>query len=337
MTIYRYFLFASLFAISACKKAPVSIPPKNTANPYAQADVYLAGETTTACYWKNGVPTYLSGNYANAIAVVGSDVYVAGVSPDINDSRAAYWKNGVDNVLPGAGGVAYGITIYGNDVYVVGTISDSLGYRACYWKNGVMTKLTGGFSFYTARANAIAINSNGVHIAGCICDNSGNYVPTYWRNGIPRYLKGYTSSTGANAIALNDTDVYIAGSLADSGTHAVYWKNGILNKLDNTIYPNSGASNIIINRNDVYVAGFVCPKPPGQFMVTAYWKNGILTALPLTPSIQSSFQATAIAVNNNDVYITGEMWPHNGFWNNGVTTQLDQTLCQITAIVVVPH
>ena len=55
---------------------------------WAEPDVYVAGgefvaaELSAACYWKNGVKTVLgdgkNGSQAEAIAVSGNDVYVAG-------------------------------------------------------------------------------------------------------------------------------------------------------------------------------------------------------------------------------------------------------------------
>lgn len=58
-------------------------------------DIYVAGTentttTETAMYWKNGKSVSLGKGIANAIAVDGSDVYVAGST----GNTAAIWKNG---------------------------------------------------------------------------------------------------------------------------------------------------------------------------------------------------------------------------------------------------
>ncbi len=105
--------------------------PMNSNVAYAGAmaisgtDVYFAGvDFRSAVYWKNGVETTLplaSGSSTSSsiagIAVVGSDVYIAGNEANVNWSNGAfsanvaeYWKNGVVHTLPlttsGAGTVS---------------------------------------------------------------------------------------------------------------------------------------------------------------------------------------------------------------------------------------
>ena len=51
------------------------------------------------CIWKNGTPVVLSTSSfdsgANAIAVDGQDVYVAGFESERTRKIARYWKNGI--------------------------------------------------------------------------------------------------------------------------------------------------------------------------------------------------------------------------------------------------
>jgi hypothetical protein len=123
--ITSWLLLAGLAAFSACHKSTTShsIPVTDTA-----VTVYAAGwvnsdSINTATVWKNGVANLLppttttdSGSFGYAVAVSGTDVYVAGNSPH----GAVYWKNGVEQVLSSTG-QAYAITSAGSDLYVAGS------------------------------------------------------------------------------------------------------------------------------------------------------------------------------------------------------------------------
>lgn len=92
--------------------------------------------------------------HGKAIAVQGSDVYVAGTTYDNRRQCAAYWKNGVVTVLANqyTSAMATGIAVAGNDVYVTGFIHDNNTGYAVYWKNNSEVRLSVGGS-----CNAIVI------------------------------------------------------------------------------------------------------------------------------------------------------------------------------------
>jgi hypothetical protein len=159
-------------------------------------DVYAAGyqwsETLggngIATYWKNGIPTALTDGtndaVANAIFVVGSDVYVTGDDGGV----ATYWKNGVASacIVPDPDYEAEGRSIYvtGTDVYVSGE------YRnlAKYWKNGVMTDLSqttpGGINYESAAA--ITGKGTDIYIAGSMLPQGYGF----WKNGVFQRIIG---------------------------------------------------------------------------------------------------------------------------------------------------
>ncbi len=122
----------------------------------SNGDVYLAGEDNSfPAYWTNGTATDLTkvANIAgaNAIAVTGSDVYVAGEMANTVTGKmvAIVWNNGIaTNLTDGTeNACASSIAIFGSgDVYVAGyttnaTTGNSL---ATVWKNDAATNLTDG-------------------------------------------------------------------------------------------------------------------------------------------------------------------------------------------------
>jgi hypothetical protein len=188
----------------AIKIATVSANPgEATAIAVSGNDVYITGSTynptpayglSTACYWKNGVPTFLQlstptaqSALATAIFLSGTDIHVVGIMRSavyypVTDI-ATYWKNGKPTALTSLsiGSGANSVYVDGNDVYIAGSIKASDGLsRAAYWKNGVATVLDSTFSV----ANAITVYDGNVYVAG----NRGVDTALYWVNNKPVIL-----------------------------------------------------------------------------------------------------------------------------------------------------
>lgn len=186
-------------------------------------DVYVTGQTidpscmnfcpNTAIYWKNGLMVHLpavpafvqlmpTSSIANALVVVGSDVYVAGIIlPFASNSFATYWKNGVQMPLTSSNtSIANSIVVSGTDVYVTGGIIGSNNLtEAVYWKNGVPVYLTNSTALrQNCLARSIAINGNDVYVAG----NIGEYGATYWKNGVAVPLVNANGYGHAYSIAI---------------------------------------------------------------------------------------------------------------------------------------
>ena len=66
-------------------------------------DVYIVGtDFSRVAYWKNGTEKILGGGTGTAIAVAGSDVYVAAAIPGSGGTFSSYWKNGSLTTFPAA-------------------------------------------------------------------------------------------------------------------------------------------------------------------------------------------------------------------------------------------
>jgi hypothetical protein len=170
-------------------------------------------------------------------------------------------------------------------------------------------------------------------------------VAAYWRNDTLVTLTNSNIYSAATAITAAGRDVYVAGhAVIDGKDLAVYWKNGVLNKLG---YGEANAIELI--GNDVYVAGFVATGDPGNSPVVAcYWKNGVVVTLP-NPVAETSggvpgSSANAIAAQNNDVFVTGSANVSYGggnpvaiYWKNGKATALTSYSVNFGALNATSH
>jgi hypothetical protein len=148
-------------------------------------DVYVSGlgHGGLACYWKNGVQSFLAAaainTAGNAISVSKGTVYIVGNVYDSVFTEAAYWKNGVPAPLPVSSpgnSLARALYVSGDDLYVCGnqTIQDSS--AATYWENGTMELLPTGHHY--SDAYAIFVQGEDIYVAGT--DGS---LGCYWKNG----------------------------------------------------------------------------------------------------------------------------------------------------------
>jgi hypothetical protein len=200
-------------------------------------DMYVIGsDSSRATVWKNGVPTFLPKGYAaTAIAVNGTDVYVAGYTLFASKDTAAYWKNGVITRLP-QGNIAYAIAVNGTDIYVGGTASNGVGM---YWKNGVGVQLPNGVAGYS-NINGIAANGTDIFLAGTSPYSVNGLAATFWKNNVPTILSAPGSpdatplNNAAESICLYGSDVYLTSQVIDK-TNSVfasyYWKNNVPTRL----------------------------------------------------------------------------------------------------------
>jgi hypothetical protein len=215
-------------------------------------DVYIAGYELfkndpylpVAKYWKNGVAVSLTastnngGGVANAIQVVGSDVYTAGFTSNLSMGRqiATYWKNNTIVPLSDSNtsiAAAQSIFVAGNDVYVAGRVKPGLGLSgvpiATYWKNGVAVSLSNGSG--SAVATSIYVSGSDVYVAGFDHDGTAQY----WKNGVTVPLTDGTKYASAQSIHVVGNDVHVAGYEMDENAYKIkakYWKNVVSQPLE---------------------------------------------------------------------------------------------------------
>jgi hypothetical protein len=247
-------------------------------------DVYAAGtvgalansSSNVATYWKNGQAVHLGTpglSSAEAIAVEGSDVYVAGG----DGGYPVYWQNGQEVILKGGRIPSDGISIAvsGGDVYVVG--EDSL-FNPCYWKNGQLIELPG----VDRQAAAIAASGNNVYVAGRQIDSAtGTWEAILWTNGAPSMLSADTLGSGAGTLAIDGPDVYVGGNV---GNVSAVWKNGQPFPMPATPSYRLYAWSMVVEDGKVYVGGNALSLDPSPISQAAYWSADGLVILDKNPA-----------------------------------------------------
>lgn len=304
-------LFANIIvlALYACSKKEPTVTP--TPRSPALKDMYICGESThptsnktVAKFWKNGVGTFLTDgantSSAQAISVVGRNVYIAGYEIVNLYAVVKYWKNGVATTLSDGKkqvSVSAMTVSSSNDVYVGGyEINDAAITVAKYWKNDG-SSVTLGDGVNNSYIIAMASSGTDVYATGYASVGIKTLSAKLWKNGVevPLTSDGKANSY-AQAMTLVGNDVYVAGG-DDTASNArvKYWKNGI-STLVTKDRGRKSAAGIAVNGNDVYIAGLDSIGPK-------YWKNGIATNLPITKKYIRSY--TSIHLVGSDVYVFG--------------------------------
>lgn len=292
------------FAVAYWKNGTAVTLPSTVGNgtSHAQAisvsgtDVYVVGydqgtnisatvPTTSGlpCIWKNGVEQQLPipvGGFtgeATAIAISGTDVYVAGffVTNDATQSRrAVMWKNGVATMIAfnKFDSIATGIALDGTDVYISGNAVFSNITCAVYWKNNAWHPFAGTTAI--SRASAIVVDAlHNYYISG-----ASNGEACYWKDGNIKLLttNDYAAPITAqnelwypNSIAVSNNNVYVSGVNIPTGpvnppdpddpnpglqVQAVYWKNGQEVSVSGQS-EHGGPSSIAVIADQAYTAG----------------------------------------------------------------------------------
>ena len=293
--------------------------PSNSVN---VAEVWrLNSGSPTATATALSTPGGMTSSQANALAISGSDVYVAGTASNSTNQTAVYWlNNGAATTLPSSMtfSTANAIAVSGGNVYVAGYEENSAGNgTAVLWVNGTATTLSPPSGMAYSYAAAITVVGSDVYVTGIASNTDSDEVAVLWVNGAATLLpmpSGLTGDYYANGIAVSGGNVYVSGytdSNADTDTAISWVNNGAATTLPipaGILYGEYSAAGIAVSGGDVYVAG------GGSTSVgsgsAAYWENGTPITLPL-PSNMTSSPATSwavgIATSGSDLYTVGSL------------------------------
>jgi len=173
-------------------------------------------------------------------------------------------------------------------VYVSG-YSDAAGLlgNGAYWTDGTASILP-----HSGAIDAVTVSGKDVYLLG---------DSVYWKNGVALRVSG---AVGLSSIFVSGSDVYLTGftasSVSSATAAAVYWKNGVMTNLTQTLSNVTAASanSIYVLNSDVYVAGSLAVNH--QPAAGVYWKNGVVN--PIT----GAANLTAIVASSAHVIVAGE-------------------------------
>ncbi len=140
----------------------------------------------------------------------------------------------------------------------------------------------------------------------------------YWKNSQLVMLESGTFPfTEANKIIVSNGNVYVLGIAREPSLHSMlFWKNGILTNLSNTLVStneklDSFDMDMEVAGNDVYFIGYVKNSVNYQFN---YWKNNVKTIL--SDGGYKLVNGININVVANTIYITGVNGSKLGYYIN---------------------
>jgi hypothetical protein len=319
-------IYITGFAISTAS------PPSNAV--IVPEEWQLKSGSPTATATALSTPSGMTNAYPDAIAISGSDVYVAGYASNNTNETAVFWlNNGAPTTLPSSATftTANAIAVSGSNVYVAGHEANIAGSgNAVLWVNGTATTLSPPSGMAYSGADAVAVSDGNVYVAGIAWNNDNDESAALWVNGVATLLpmpSGLMGDYYANGIAVSGGNVYVSGytDFGAAAATAITWvNNGAATTLP--IPPNDSAGNyaaggITVSGSDVYVAGSGTSGTTGV-TTAAYWVNGAATTLPMpsnttyAPGGESS--AGGIAVSGSDVYSVGFVGTYDAaYWVNG--------------------
>jgi LruC domain-containing protein len=305
------------------------------------AGYYNAGASDVAAYWKDDAagldPLHeQTAAQAKAVAVSGSDVYVAGFITNSNDRQAAvYWKNGTmvplhDTATGDA--QANAIAVSGLNVYVAGWVNEGARY-ATVWKNGSPTTL---YDLGVSEGLGVAFSAPDVYVAGYYV-SSERQVSCWWKNDATGRIDLYADNfSRANGIRVSGSDVFAAGYYIPAGgtATACYWENGPSGQVG--LNATGQATSIYVSGADVYVGGYYL-NTAGN-IAAAYWKNEVRTNLYSDTTGTGSARAFSVFVADGVVYAAG--WVDEGtqeacYWKDGSRVDLYPGITSLASSIAV--
>jgi trimeric autotransporter adhesin len=270
----------------------------------------------------------------NALAVVGADLYAAGVFT-IPANNIARWNGSTWSAVgAGLGSTAYALAASGGDLYVGGAFTTAGGdsaNRVAKWDGSAWSTLGTGAS---GQVNALAVSGANLAVGGSFTARPGVRVGVW--NGSDWSSLGTGLRNPVSALAAMGGDVYVGGQFFITGVNEAIniarWNGSGWSALGGGL--NGAVSAIAAASTDLYVGGaFTFATNAGGVTVSANriakW-NGLEWSA-LDQGMNSNVFALAVA--GNDLYAGGRFTTAGGSpafaiakWNGVAWSQVGEGL-----------
>jgi hypothetical protein len=275
----------------------------------------------------------------NALAIVGPDLYAAGVftiagsvSPANNIVK---WDGSTWSAVgSGLGSTAYALAASGGDLYVGGAFTTAGGNsanRVAKWDGSTWSTLGTGAS---GQVNALAVSGGNLAAGGTFTSSPGVRVGIW--NGSAWLVLGSGLRNTVSALAVSGSDVFVGGSFTIPGVAGANgiarWNGGVWSSLGGGL--NNVVSALLVSGSDLYVGGaFTTATNTGGSTVAANriakWNGNEWSALD--SGVNSNVFALALA--DNDLYAGGRFTTAGGApafamakWNGVAWSQVGEGL-----------
>jgi hypothetical protein len=270
-----------------------------------------------------------------AVAVIGTDVYVAGqftVAGDLNMDTlrrgqghiakwdGTRWSTLGGGFIPGGGGGVFALAVIGTDLYAGGFI-DSYGHVA-KWNGSKWSSLGSGLNH---TVYALAVIGTDLYAGGTFTKtNTGNvnvnYIAKWNGNQWSALSDGMSNDMGGRAyvwaLASIGTDLYAGGVFTVAGgvkaMGIARWNGTQWSSLGTGL--SAAALSLAVMGNDLYVGGGFVQAGGENVYGIAKWNGTQWSAL----GIGVNYDVTSIAVAKNKVYVGGWFFDAGGIYASRV-------------------
>jgi hypothetical protein len=278
----------------------------------------------------NGISSSTNTLSINAIAPMGSDVFVGGsftMAGNVAVNNIAKWNGatwsalgtGANNgVMPGASALA----VSGSTLYVGGTIDLAGGVSAnnvAAWNGSSWSAVGSGLS---APVVALGVSGNSLYVGGALL-SAGNAIV----NGIAKWEAGAWLALGSSVngavfttIAATNGEVYLGGEFSSAGNvvvnHIVKWNGNNWSALGTGV--NGPVRAAALDGNDLFVGGEFTSAGGMNASKIAKWDGSNWSALGSGLGGAGTVRVNAVAVKGNEIYVAGAFTTAGGVQANNI-------------------